>query len=98
MNSMQVVLQGWLNPDGSLELSAKPPLPVGAVEVTIRSLAPDATHQDWWQYLQRARSELESSGHRFRTKDEIDSEIEALRAQLALLEETGMAIRTSKVR
>ena len=77
----EVVLQGRLNPDGTLDLNAKPALPVGAVEVTIRSLVqPQVASEDWWQYLQRARSELEAAGHRFRTKEEIDSEIEHLRS------------------
>ncbi len=81
MNRNQVVVHGRLKPDGTLELDSKPPLPEGPVEIVIRSvpeLQPDA--ENWWEYLQRARSELEAAGHRFRTREEIDAEIEQVRS------------------
>jgi len=40
---------------------------------------PPSGGEDWWQYLQRARAELEGAGHCFRAKDEIDADIESLR-------------------
>jgi hypothetical protein len=77
---MEVTIQGNVKPDGSLELLAVPSLPAGPVEVVIRSSQPAAATEDWWAYLQRARRELESAGHIFRTKEDIDAEIAALRA------------------
>ncbi len=77
----QVIVHGWLKADGTVELGSKPPLPVGPVEIIIRSLsAAPAQSEDWWQYLQRARRELEAAGHRFRTKEEIDATLTDLRS------------------
>ena len=81
MNRSQVVVHGWLKPDGTLELESKPPLPEGPVEIMIRSVPePQPAAENWWEYLQRARSELETAGHRFRTREEIDAEIAELRS------------------
>jgi hypothetical protein len=45
------------------------------MEVVLRSLASPATSgADWWQYLQRARAEVEAAGRPFRTHEEIDRE------------------------
>jgi len=81
MNRNQVVVHGRLRPDGTLELDSRPPLPEGPVEIVIRSVpGPQPGAENWWGYLQRARSELEAAGHRFRTREEIDTQIEELRA------------------
>jgi len=69
MTPEQVILHGRLKADGTLELDAKPPLPVGPVEVLIRSVGEQsAAAETWWQCLQRARAELEAAGHRFRIR------------------------------
>ena len=75
MATDQVVLRGTLKPDGSLELDNPPDLPAGPVEVILRSLS-SATQNggDWWQYLQRARAELEAAGGPFRTTEDIERE------------------------
>jgi hypothetical protein len=75
MATDQVVLRGTLKPDGSLELDNPPDLPAGPVEVILRSLS-SATQNggDWWQYLQRARAELEAAGRPFRTMEDIEQE------------------------
>lgn len=81
MTPTQLVLHGNLKPDGTLELSERPALPVGPVEIVIRPLsASQAGSEDWWQYLQKARAELQAAGHCFRTKEEIDVEIAELRS------------------
>jgi transposase len=41
---------------------------------------PAKGREHWWEFLQRARKELEEAGHRFRTKEEIDAEIEEIRS------------------
>ena len=80
MDTLQVVIRGTLTPDGSLELVERPSLPPGPVEVIIRSLpAVNTMSEDFLQYLQRARLELEAEGASFRTKEEIDAELEELR-------------------
>ena len=40
MNPAEIVVQGRLNPDGTLDLDQKLALPVGPVEATVRSLVP----------------------------------------------------------
>jgi hypothetical protein len=81
MTPTQAVVHGTLKPDGTLELDERPALPPGPVEITLRPLGVStAGQEDWWQYLQRARAELEAAGHHFRTKEEIDAEIDDLRS------------------
>jgi len=75
MATDQVVIRGTLKPDGSLELDCPPNLPAGPVEVVLRSLSSSVqSDEDWWQYLQRARAELEAKGGPFRTAEDIDTE------------------------
>jgi hypothetical protein len=79
MNETSNVLRGILHPDGTLELADRPTLPAGDVEVTIRPAARVVTGENWLEYLQRTRAELEASGAVFRTKEEIDADIEDMR-------------------
>jgi hypothetical protein len=51
------------------------------LEVIIRSISmADTTSEDFLQYLQRARTELEAADTCFRTKEEIDIELDGLRS------------------
>ena len=76
-----ITVQSVVRPDGSLELPLLPALSSGPVEVTVRPLAGSpSTQENWWEYLQRARAELEAEGHEFRTGEEIDAYIEELRS------------------
>jgi hypothetical protein len=87
MSPTEVTIKGTLKPDGTLELSQRPPLPAGPVEVLIRSVPVSGQQENWWQYLQRVRAELEATGHPFRSKEEIDAEMEELRSGDERLEE-----------
>lgn len=99
MNTSHLVVHGTLRPDGTLELPQPISFPPGPVEVTIRPLPARALGQeDWWQYLQRARAELEAAGHPFRTKEEIDAEIEDLRSGDERLEEVYRQIEDERHR
>jgi hypothetical protein len=49
------------------------------VEVTIRPVVAEKPRENWFEYLQSTRAELEASGHRFRAKEEIDADIEEMR-------------------
>jgi hypothetical protein len=80
MSTRQIVIRGTLTSDGSLELAERPSLPPGPVEVVIRSLPADTVSEDFLQYLQRARTDLEAADAGFRTKEEIDAELEELRS------------------
>jgi hypothetical protein len=80
MANIQVVAEGTLKPDGSLEVLEKFGLPPGRVRVTIEVLDTAAsTREGWFEYLRRMRAERESAGARFRTREEIDAEIDAMR-------------------
>jgi hypothetical protein len=62
-------------------LAERPSLPAGPVEVIIRSIQEAKTAgEDFLQYLQRARIGLEAAGANFRTKEEIDADLEGLRS------------------
>ena len=75
MATDQVVVRGTLKSDGSLELNNRPDLPAGPVEVVLRSLSSSTQNgEDWWQYLQRARAELEAAGGPFRTAADIEQQ------------------------
>lgn len=80
MSTLQIVIRGALTSDGSLELAEQPSLPPGPVEVIIRSLPADTASEDFLQYLQHARTELEAADASFTTKEEIDAELEELRS------------------
>jgi hypothetical protein len=96
MSALQVVIRGTLTPDGSLELVERPSLPPGPVEVIIRSLPTvNTTSEDFLQYLQRARLELEAEGASFRTKEEIDAELEELRTGDKRLEDVYSQIEAT---
>src|SRR5579859_2826383 len=75
MDESSNVIRGILHPDGTLELSKRPTLLAGDVEVAIRPVAKEVAGENWLEYLQRTRAELEASGAVFRTKEEIDAEM-----------------------
>jgi len=75
MATVHAVVRGILKPDGSLEVDSPPNLPAGPVEVVPRSLvSSEPSTEDWWQYLQRVRTELEAAGRAFRTEEAINQE------------------------
>jgi hypothetical protein len=73
---------GIVRADGTLELAGKLTVPPGRVRVRIESLEPPAQPtESLIEFVQRSRRELEASGHRFRTREEIDAELEELRSE-----------------
>jgi hypothetical protein len=81
MSLAEEVLEGTLRPDGTLELDREPQLPAGRVRVTIRVAAPVAeSGEDWFQYLQRTRAELEAAGHPIMSEQEARNHIDWLRS------------------
>ena len=80
MSFTEVVVEGTLKPDGTLELDQKPGLPPGRVTVVLRQEAePAPPKEDWWQFMQRARRELEAAGSHFMNEEEVNAHIEWLR-------------------
>ncbi len=81
MSISETMVRGTLKSDGSLELDEKPNLAPGRVQVFLKMLPEGKPLQDnWWDYLQQARRQLEKMGHAFRSKEEIDAEMEDLRS------------------
>jgi hypothetical protein len=73
---------GIVRPDGSLELSSKLTVPPGRVRVRIESLEPPIqSGESLLEFVARTRRDREAAGHRFRTKEEIDAELEELRSE-----------------
>lgn len=80
MIQSEVVLQGILKPDGTLELDAKPNLSPGRVTVVLRQESESAQPlESWWQFMQRARRELEESGATFMNEEQVNAHIAWLR-------------------
>jgi hypothetical protein len=81
MSVTEIVVQGTLNPDGTLQLDEKPTLPPGRVTVVIRQEKGTAPPpgEDWFQYLQRMRASREAAGYPFMNEEEMNAHIEWLR-------------------
>lgn len=75
-----VVVPGIVKPDGTLEVQETVALPPGPVQVQVQRTA-GQPQEDWWQYLQRCRAELEASGAVFRRSVDIASEIDQIRGE-----------------
>jgi hypothetical protein len=73
---------GTVRPDGTLELDQKIPLRPGRVKVRVESTEPPAqVKESLVKFVQRSRRELEDAGHRFRSRQEIDAELDEMRAE-----------------
>lgn len=83
MTTLPKLLTGTLMPDGSLHLDRKPELRPGRVEVQLHPIPSSSTTstESWWDYLQSARRELETAGHAFRSREDIDNQIDSLRGE-----------------
>ena len=79
MSLTETVIEGTLKPDGTLELDVKPNLPPGRVKILLRQEAPTKPQlEDWWQYMQRTRLELEAMKYSTMTESQVQSHIEWL--------------------
>ncbi len=73
---------GTVRSDGTLELDQKVNVPPGRVKVRVESVeVPPPPTETLVEFVDRTRRELEAAGHRFRTKEEIDAELEELRGE-----------------
>lgn len=80
MSLARFVVTGVLKPDGSLEITEPLNLPPGRARVTVEALnEPLPGAEDWFEFLTRARRERELARAKFRSKDEIDAELDAAR-------------------
>lgn len=80
MSLQEVVIEGTLKPDGTLELDQRPNLAPGRVTVVLRQEKASATSRaGWWAYMQEARKKMEEAGCRFMDEKEVQAHIEWLR-------------------
>src|SRR5262249_28067598 len=79
MPSLEVL--GTVRVDGTLELDEKLNLPPGRVKVRVEATPEVGAKpaEGLVEFVDRIRHEMEAAGHKFRTKEEIDAEIEELR-------------------
>jgi hypothetical protein len=95
MSLNEVVIEGTIAADGTLELSQKPNLAPGRVTVVLkRMMESTAPAESWWQFMQRSRRELESASSPFMNDEEMNAHIEWLREddridEMLRLESTG---------
>ena len=80
MTSTEVVIEGTLKPDGTLELDQKPNLAPGRVMVVLRPASGAVAGQEgWWPYMQRVRAEREAAGSHFMNEVEMQDHLQWLR-------------------
>ena len=81
MSLIETIVEGTLQPDGTLVLDARPNLSPGRVTVVLRqqaeSVAPPS--DDWFQFLMDARKRMEEAGCHFMNDAEVQSHVEWLR-------------------
>jgi hypothetical protein len=77
----QVIVQGTLKTDGTLELDEKPNLPPGRVCVTVASMASPVYPERFWTMMEQIWSDLGRRGHVPRSVQEIEAERQAFREE-----------------
>jgi hypothetical protein len=82
MSLNEVVIEGTLKPDGTLELDQKPSLSPGRVTVVLRQESEAAPLKEgWWPYMQRVRAEREAAGYHFMNEAEMQAHLDWLREE-----------------
>jgi hypothetical protein len=79
VSQTEVIVQGTLKPDGTLELDEKLNLPPGRVTLVLRQESEPPTQEGWWPYMQRVRVEREAAGYHFLDEAEMAAHIQWLR-------------------
>lgn len=77
--SYPCVVTGTLSDEQTVILDEPVPLPIGRVRVTVETLPAAKSDGAFLTKLEAIRQALRASGHRFRTKEEIDAQIQAER-------------------
>jgi hypothetical protein len=79
MSLAEIVVQGTLKPDGTLELDQRPALPPGRVTVVLRQESAEPPKKSWWEFMQQARKQMEEAGCHFMDANELQAHIAWLR-------------------
>jgi hypothetical protein len=67
------IVEGTLNPDGTLILSQKPNLPPGPVVVTVQPIKAQTSHHDLADVIDEIHRGQRARGFQGRTPDEIET-------------------------
>ncbi len=81
MNATSVTVPGVVQPDGTLELESKVPLPPGKVRVTVEALVP-TTAEPFWQLMQGIWAARQEAGLQPRSVEEIETERRRIRDEV----------------
>jgi hypothetical protein len=83
MSRTEIVVEGILKPDGTLELDQKPNLIPGRVTVILRqeTKADASLPESWWSAMQNARKKMEDAGCHALDEDEMQARIDSLREE-----------------
>ncbi len=80
MAATEVVVKGAVTPDGQLILDEPPDVPPGRVEVTVRVVQDEAPKEHpMFATLRRIWADLDASGFRRRSAEEIVADVRAMR-------------------
>ena len=79
MTPTHIVIEGTVNPDGSLDLDNKLALPPGRVQLIVQPLPELPKDDPFWQRMQNIWDGQKGRGQVPRTKEEIDADIKSLR-------------------
>ena len=74
MNEKPVVVEGFVKPDGTLEIEGKIPLPAGKVRVTVEGLLLNPEDHPFFQMLERIWATHDQADPRLRTPEEMEAE------------------------
>jgi hypothetical protein len=95
MSLSEVVIEGTLMSDGTLELDEKPNLPAGRVQVVLRqeeeAKKPEPLGDAFFQMMEEIWAAQKARGHVPRTMEEVEAERRAMRGQVE--DEIDAAIR-----
>jgi hypothetical protein len=81
MHVKEIVAEGTIKPDGTLELDQKPALSPGRVTVVLRQETPAPTQEGWWPAMQQARKRMEEAGCPFLNEAEMQARVDELREE-----------------
>lgn len=75
----EVVIEGTLKPDGTLELDQKPNLAPGRVQVIVKTLTELPDGDPFWDMMKSIWVEQKGRGHVPRSVDEVEAERREMR-------------------
>jgi hypothetical protein len=81
MSLQEAIVEGTLNPDGTLELDQRPNLSPGRVTVTLRheGEAPRIPQDNWFEFMLNARKQMEDAGCPFLDEKAVQAHIDWIR-------------------